>query len=116
VEIISFERELETEEEKIKFTTDGKNEGNEYIKTFQWNEALESYEKRLKYVQFAHSENEEIKIQQNALLLSLFLNKSLATLNLEGFAECFDACNEVFKLDNKNGKTFYGGGLCLKHI
>jgi tetratricopeptide (TPR) repeat protein len=114
IELLSFEKEPVTAEEKLAFGTVRKNEGNEFVKIKQWELALTSYQRGLSYTQYLHSEDETIKKQQKELVLSLFLNKSLVCLKLEKYGDTFQACDEALRLDNDCGKAYYRRALCYE--
>jgi tetratricopeptide (TPR) repeat protein len=113
IELLSFEKEPITGEEKIEYATQHKELGNALIKTKNYAPALVEYDKALVAVGYFYSRKKSLRPQIQSLQIALHLNASFCCLKVTPaeFARARAEAEAVLKLDPHNVKALYRHGL-----
>ncbi|XP_020219678.2 70 kDa peptidyl-prolyl isomerase [Cajanus cajan] len=111
VELVDFVKEkpfwkMDTQE-KIEACERKKHDGNLLFKAESFRRASKKYEKAVKYIEFAHSFNEDEKSHANTLRLSCNLNNAACKLKLGEYIEASRLCTKVLEQDPSNIKALY---------
>lgn len=118
VTLNSFEKfkdswNLESAEEKLKYTEDFKVRGTERFKLNKYCLALVFYDKALSYIDADYdfkSAESTIQDQRKSLLLALHLNKSLCYLKTEDTHQCLQSCEKALEINPQSDKALFRQG------
>ncbi len=109
IELLSFEEEAVTIEQKMKLAMQKKEEGNDMYKRGLVKEALEKYESAKKYLK----DTEEQKGKESVLING---NIALCFLKEKRFNEALKLILPMIDLDPSNAKLYYRKGMALKGL
>ena len=84
-----------------------KNEGDDFLKAKQWENANNAYEKALLQLFYTFSDDPEEDKKVEIIKSSINLNMSMCKINLGKFEEAIGYCQEVLRIDKNNLKAIY---------
>lgn len=84
-----------------------KTEGDDNLKSKQWEDAINSYEKALLQLFYTFSEDPEEDKQVEKLKMAINQNISMCKINSNLFDDAIGYCQEVLRIDKNNIKAIY---------
>jgi len=84
-----------------------KNEGDDYMKNKDFNNAINSYEKGLLQLFYTFSNDTEMDKEVDTMKSSINMNLSICKINLKKFEEAISYCQEALRIDKNNIKAIY---------
>ena len=89
-----------------------KGEGDEHLKSKNWETAIDSYDKALLQLFYIFSDDIEEENQSDKLKIAINLNISMCKINMSLFDEAVGYCQEVLRMDKNNMKAIYRLAFC----
>jgi tetratricopeptide (TPR) repeat protein len=93
--------------DKIEASKIFKNEGDDFLKSKQWENANNSYEKALLQLFYTFSDDPEEDKKVESIKATINLNMSMCKINLGKYEEAIGYCQEVLRIDKNNLKAMY---------
>ncbi len=93
--------------DKIEASKIFKNEGDDFLKSKQWENANNAYEKALLQLFYTFSDDPDEDKKVEAIKASINLNMSMCKINLGKYDEAIGYCQEVLRIDKNNLKAMY---------
>ena len=93
-----------------------KNEGDDFLKKQNYNEAINSYEKGLLQLFYCFSDDPKEEEEADKIKQSLNLNASFCFINLKKYDEALGYLNEALRIDKNNLKTLYRLAFCYFNL
>lgn len=93
--------------DKIEASKIFKNEGDDFLKLKQWENANNAYEKALLQLFYTFSDDPEEDKKVETIKCSINLNMSMCKINLNKYEEAIGYCQEVLRIDKTNLKAIY---------
>jgi tetratricopeptide (TPR) repeat protein len=84
-----------------------KNEGDDFLKTKNYTEAINSYEKALLQLFYTFSDNPEEDREVEMVKAPINMNMAMCKINLNKFEEAIGYCQEALRIDKANLKAIY---------
>jgi FK506-binding protein 4/5 len=110
VELISFEKDPETVEEKLGAATKLKDRGNALFKEAKYQDAYNAYQQAVDLFRWAHGTTTDETDRVDALRLLCHLNQAACQLKQGSWAEARACCDKALDLDSKNVKALFRRG------
>eukprot|EP01100_Stratorugosa_tubuloviscum_P015738 TRINITY_DN929_c2_g1_i2.p1 TRINITY_DN929_c2_g1~~TRINITY_DN929_c2_g1_i2.p1 ORF type:complete len:203 (-),score=88.00 TRINITY_DN929_c2_g1_i2:202-810(-) len=107
IELISFEIEPESVEDRLLLANKAKEQGNDLFRSNSLREALNFYSQGLEYFNNCWGLKEQEEKKVNALKAILHLNSSACKIKLSEFREALLDAEKSLDYDPENGKAFY---------
>ncbi|KAH7820533.1 putative peptidyl-prolyl isomerase [Monocercomonoides exilis] len=109
IELIAFDKEPITDNEKFETAMLKKERGNKFVKFGKWKVARREYDRGLRFIENLDDSQDIRKDQLQALRIALHLNKCLCFLKMDPPKLSFvkDEANSVLKMDPTNAKALY---------
>lgn len=98
--------------DKIEAARIFKNEGDDYLKAKNWNDAINSYEKGLLQLFYTFSDDPDQDKKVDTVKASINMNMAMCKMNLNKFQEAIGYCTEALRIDKCNLKAFYRIAYC----
>jgi tetratricopeptide (TPR) repeat protein len=98
--------------DKIEAARIFKNEGDDYLKAKNWNDAINSYEKGLLQLFYTFSDDPDQDKKVDTVKASINMNMSICKMNLNKFQEAIGYCTEALRIDKSNLKAIYRIAYC----
>jgi tetratricopeptide (TPR) repeat protein len=102
--------------DKIEASKIFKNEGDDYLKQKNFDEAINSYEKGLLQLFYCFSDDPKEEEEADKIKQSLNLNASFCFINLKKYDEALGYLNEALRIDKNNLKTLYRLAFCYFNL
>jgi len=102
--------------DKIEASKIFKNEGDDFLKKKNYEEAINSYEKGLLQLFYCFSDDLKEEEETDKIRQSLNLNASFCFINQKKFDEALGYLNEALRIDKKNLKTLYRIAFCYFNL
>lgn len=102
--------EMETAE-KLSFSRQKKEEGNDFYKQKRYNMALKRYKKALDCIRYDSAFDDDQKNISKEVKLSCYLNQAAVSMQLRDWKAVLEATNEALKLEKDNVKGLYRRGV-----
>lgn len=93
--------------DKIEAARIFKNEGDDFLKAKNWNDAINSYEKGLLQLFYTFSDDPDQDKKVDTVKASINMNMAMCKMNLNKFQEAIGYCTEALRIDKCNLKAFY---------
>ncbi len=102
--------------DKIEASKIFKNEGDDYLKQKNFDEAINSYEKGLLQLFYCFSDDPKEEEEADKIKQSLNLNASFCFINLKKYDDALGYLNEALRIDKNNLKTLYRLAFCYFNL
>ena len=102
--------------DKIEASKIFKNEGDDFLKQKNYEEAINSYEKGLLQLFYCFSDDLKEEEETDKIRQSLNLNASFCFINQKKFDEALGYLNEALRIDKNNLKTLYRIAFCYFNL
>ncbi len=102
--------------DKIEASKIFKNEGDDYLKQKNFDEAINSYEKGLLQLFYCFSDDPKEEEEADKIKQSLNLNASFCFINLKKYDDALGYLNEALRIDKNNLKTLYRLAFCYYNL
>lgn len=110
VELLSFDIEPESVDDRILLGNREKDKGNQFFKESKFNEAAECYKKGLGYFEKVWGASEEDKSRMNQVALALHLNLAACKLKTNDLRDAILECEKSLDIDENNVKAYFRRG------
>mmetsp|Transcript_53309 Transcript_53309/g.133828 ORF Transcript_53309/g.133828 Transcript_53309/m.133828 type:complete len:290 (+) Transcript_53309:73-942(+) len=110
VELLEWEKEPETTQEKIEAANKRKEQGNALVSEKKFAEALAKYNAGLEFLKAQWSMSDEEKKEANAVCAPLHLNSALCQIQLGEYRSAILSCEKALDIDEGNPKAWYRRG------
>jgi peptidylprolyl isomerase len=115
VEVIGFTEPVDTPEKKVEAASAKKEEGNQYFKDGQYENAKFAYEKGKELVQDIWGVENDAQKKAGELKIALGANITMCSLKLGDYGEAIKEAKEVLRNDPANIKTIWRLGQAYMH-
>ena len=102
--------------DKIEASKIFKNEGDDFLKQKNYEEAINSYEKGLLQLFYCFSDDPKEEEEADKIKQSLNLNASFCFINLKKYDDALGYLNEALRIDKNNLKTLYRLAFCYFNL